>query len=359
MVKNFYIFILLCVFFLHNYSWAQTQSERINSLEEEMASLRDEITESKFIKSTNSKKMNLGGYLTMQASGISGQNSPASVRKIELETIISGEMFENLKYFSEVEVELESSLGDTKHTGDRLYGVGEDIVKLERLWLSYQTNQYIGVRSGLFFTPMGIANRLHYQPVILTSDRPLFLRNGLFVRRFTGVSIVGKLNDYLNYELYGGSDIDVIQTPFVGGFYLGFDLSNIVPMRVGLSNQNSQSISDGSLNVYGIDTNVEWNNFLFKAEYFVDDLNGEGYYIQPSFKTKRWRFFFRQEFADTNKLIDKDDDHKRQSFGLNYLFAGDKRIKIDHQKYTYTKKQDVNNKDKDYSKLVLELSLTF
>ena len=116
MVKNFYIFILLCVFFLHNYSWAQTQSERINSLEEEMASLRDEITESKFIKSTNSKKMNLGGYLTMQASGISGQNSPASVRKIELETIISGEMFENLKYFSEVVVELESFLSDTNNT---------------------------------------------------------------------------------------------------------------------------------------------------------------------------------------------------------------------------------------------------
>lgn len=351
-----YKIIIIAIISLPSIIFAGELETRVQALEDELQALKEGAL-SKNVGLLRSKKINLGGYFVIKSEAIqSSTNQPASFRKIEVETIVSGQLLDNWSYFSEIEFESEASL-ENKHTAARAYLKHADKMKLERMWLKYENSSSLSIYTGLLFAPAGVLNKVHYQPVILATDRTLFLRNNSIVRRFAGANISGRVSD-ITYDLYGGSDIEQDTSPFVGGARFGYELPSLNG-SFGLSYQDSQRPGAANVDTVGIDLNFVWDKFAIKAEYFSDNADAIGYYIEPSVNINKWVFYYRHDVADINTELTAEDDYHRQILGVNYLLAGDKRIKLDYQKYNYEIKKDANNEDKDYSKLVFELAFTF
>jgi hypothetical protein len=336
---------------------ATSVEDRLLVLEEEISMLKGQVNESKKIGILNSKRLNLGGYFIFQAESINSNQSANSFRKIETELIISGELIDRWTYFNEVEIEHESGLDKaTKHTADRFYTKHQDIIKLERAWINYEKSDLVNIKAGLMFSPIGYMNRTHYKPVILGTDRALFLRNNMISRTFSGTSIWGRSKRLL-YEVYGGSNPTVDETPFVGGARLEYEFA--YKKHIAFSNHNTRRADKKYTTVNAIDIHSEWKNFNLTIEYLKDNLEGEGYYIEPSYRQGSWQFFYRYDFADIDVDVDQDDDYHRQILGVNHLISGNKRLKLDYQLYDYKIKKDSNNKNKDFSKITFELAFTF
>ncbi len=78
-------------------------------------------------------------------------------------------------------------------------------VKIERVWLELNLNQYVNVRAGQWLTPYGVWNVDHGSPVIITTQRPFAIGEQLFPESQTGLQLRGQLD-------LGGSSLEYIGT---------------------------------------------------------------------------------------------------------------------------------------------------
>ncbi len=65
-------------------------------------------------------------------------------------------------------------------------------IKIERVWLELNANQYLNVRVGQWLTPYGIWHVDHGSPVIVTTQRPFAIGEQLFPERQTGLQLRGQ-----------------------------------------------------------------------------------------------------------------------------------------------------------------------
>lgn len=331
---------------------------KVSKLESELELLKAQMSNmDKGVERLRSKDLAFGGYFILEGQSIQGDDAKAaSYRKAELELIVSGRLEDDIRFFSEFEFESEASL-ESKHTNDKNFKKHEDIIALERLWVEFQKSSTLKVQTGLIYTQIGVMNRVHFQPVILAADRALFLRNGLVTRRLAGFNIEGKMGG-TTYHLYGGSDIELEDSPFSSGAYLTRSFKDN-RYKLGLSYQNKYKDSVGYVDIVGADIKASTDTLELKIEYFADNNRGEGFYVQPAYTYDRYIFYWRHDFSDLDKDNSIEEDYKRNIYGLNYLVAGDRRIKFEYHDVDYVINKDSNGLEKDYNKLVAEIAFNF
>jgi len=78
-------------------------------------------------------------------------------------------------------------------------------IKIERVWIELNANQYLNVRAGQWLTPYGVWNVDHGSPVIITTQRPFAIGEQLFPERQTGLQLRGQV--YL-----GASTLEYVAT---------------------------------------------------------------------------------------------------------------------------------------------------
>jgi hypothetical protein len=197
---------------------------------------------------------------------------------------------------------------------------------MEYGWFEYRAADALVVRGGKFLLPQ-YWNVNHYAPVVLSTMRPLVVRN-VFPTDTVGMMLHGKVfpgatgASYSVYYANGQSTTATDDNPnkAVGG-HVTVHLGEAVPwfsrLDLGASVHSERAASlGGGFDVVGADAQVNTTRYelLFEYAHRAANPDVEGFYLQPSVRLfAEVRGFYRYDYLD-----DGANPETRHTVGVNW-----------------------------------------
>ena len=137
-----------------------------------------------------------GGYLSVQANALEGENSRASLQDLSL--LMHADPSQDWHFFSEIEL---SSPVTVSRDGLSSRDIDLDF---ERLYIDHNLSPRASLRVGKFLTPVGRWNQIHADPLVWSVSRPL-TTSAAFARNASGAQLFGSLplsQSVVDYQLF-------------------------------------------------------------------------------------------------------------------------------------------------------------
>lgn len=295
-----------------------SQQERLNSLDEQLLS-----------------KANLTGYYAFEY--INSDAPVAGAFRQHFLSFFVSKQINHWTFFSETEFEYAPHFDGSA----REIETADGEIKVENAWMEYNHNRHVNVRVGKQLFPQ-YYQTYHYPSLTFSTQRPINVEGTLFPREFVGAMIygsasapVGASEVAVGYKVYVANN----QVPDFGrkdqtdskalgaklqfqfpaaGRLKKFDVAADV-YRGKLTNEEAKLASD---TVWGLDTQIELDRFLFFGEYARGSSLGTeryGYYLQPGIRlTPQWVTFYRNERLDDPQPIRGGTVGTRHVTGINF-----------------------------------------
>jgi hypothetical protein len=139
--------------------------------------------------------LRLGGYLAAETAFL--DQSPDQLRLDDMSVFVTWNIATHWTFFTEAELE------DVVHVDGGGFGSGDDVFRLERLYLQWKGEGAAQVRAGRMLTPFGIWNRIHAAPLVWTTSRPI-ATEAFFDTGVTGLEVsVSRAFDDIDVTLVG------------------------------------------------------------------------------------------------------------------------------------------------------------
>lgn len=221
--------------------------------------------------------LTLGGYATLSAESLRGEQSRVAVDDLSL--FVWWESEQRWKLFAELDYEDVLAHPSRDRDGERRY------LALERLYADYAIDDTLSVRVGKFLTPIGRWNLIHATPLVWTSSRPL-ITDQTFPTNVTGLMLSGSINaldDGIDYAIYASRGHEIRANPAIDPFneVLGAHVSLPVTRdaRLGISAARFEQESDRDTykTLFGLDFLWAAHDWELSAEavYRHADTKGE------------------------------------------------------------------------------------
>jgi hypothetical protein len=329
----------------------------------------------------------IGGYGEMLYNNETGSSSSKEIDVQRFVIFLSHEFNENLRFFSELEIEHGLIEGDAPGA-----------VELEQAYLGWDYADKHRVLAGMYLAPLGILNETHEPNTFYGVERNL-VESRLIpsTYRVNGVKFAGQLGGGFSYDLGiheglffasgDGGDLTIrssrqdgaraeldspaytgrIRYTGVPGLELGLALQYQSDMtqdgstrsnigRSGLIDSFGNQVTDISgllTEAHLVFNSGPWGLRALYAQWNIDNriedvVNGSfinnglgrdlqtGYYIEPSYQFNRnlgafARFEHTDERAGSNRGAAADSEMRRSLVGLNYWLTEDTVLKFDYQ----------------------------
>lgn len=342
---------------------------RLQKLEEEVKIANDEVAD---LAERNKNAMTVGGYADIEYVGTNESDATAGFRLHHLSLMFKKQLSEDLKFFSEIELED----GVWMDAGD-----GSNALLLEALNFDYAVNHSTTARVGRFFTPAGIWSVDHYPPFVATQERPLHIRQ-IFPQLTDGAAITGNHalgNAFVNYNFYAGNgetkNFDGKKDSnynTAAGLRVNASLPIAKVFDVGATLYHEKMKDDTSLTnpepkkkAYGVHAKVKQGSFGFQGEYangtYTPTLGAnvgisyhkKGYYGQFSYDIAKWTLGYRHDFFDPDSTAALDNT-KVNSLIVNYHVDKNTVLKWEH--HLFNLEDPVG---KDYYRSIVSIAVNF
>jgi hypothetical protein len=221
------------------------------------------------------KDFNIGGYSSAAFQIEPGGHANAALDQLSL--ILSKDINERLKLFTEVELEypLSWQSGSSELTDDSR-------VDLERLYADYSFSNLLNLRVGRFLSPIGIWNLIHAAPLVWTTVRPAATRK-LFPQSNNGLMLHGVTpfwNGAVEYSAYievlKDQDHDPGEIPLkkTRGIRLAYD--GAAELGLSLDEFEGDDHENSKYRMIGLDFLKEHNGWEISGEYYKRFQDGKG-----------------------------------------------------------------------------------
>jgi hypothetical protein len=299
-----------------------------NDIEVQVAMLSSDLDELRHDVWTG---VRINGYYAFEYHADNRGMSPTTFDQHSFNLFV-GRNWEEWRVFGEIEYEhatdLEAEAGTAR---------GKGAVKLEVGWFEYRHGDHLIIRGGKFFLPQ-YWNVNHYAPVVLSTTRPLMVRD-VFPTDTVGLMAHGRLfggdigTAYTVYYANGQSDdaTDDNENKAVGGrlvVHLAALSDHLSRLDLGVSGHTERSPAyGGALDVAGVDLQVNTVRYELLVEYASAECNPsmEGFYVQPSARLfGEVRGFYRYDYLD-----DGVNPETRHTAGLNWRPTANVSIKVE------------------------------
>ncbi len=296
----------------------QNLSDQIAQLRDELAALKDTLDD---VGNGVQERLHLNGYFDFEYAADTDPATHSHFRQHHISLFVTRN-WNNWRLFSEIEFE-----DGTRFSGTGANVSGNGTLKLENSWLEYLHNNYLHIRVGKILTPQ-YWNAHHYPNTVLTTRRPLMVRN-IFPVDFTGIlahgSYYGNSQIGVSYKLYtaNGESLNESQTDnnenkAVGGRLIGH-LGDVVPgfsrLDIGLSHYAEKNAAGDGFDVSGADAQLTVGPVALLFEYATNhQTRDKGFYIQPSARLLATvQAVYRYDYLD-----DGTDRHTRHTVGFDW-----------------------------------------
>jgi len=324
----------------------------------------EEISQSGFGSGTT-----IGGYGELHYNNLAGNGGANDKKEVDFHRFVlffSHEFNNNLRFFSELEVE-HSIAGDGKVGG----------IELEQAYIEYDINDQHTAKAGVFLLPVGLMNETHEPAAFYGVERNNIEKNIVPATWWAaGLALNGKVTDGWSYDLaiHEGLNTSAASSykPRSGrqksGKAVAEDLSftgrvkwtGMQGLELGLSWNHQTNITQGSDNTAGsanlYETHLAYNKgpFALKALAARWDLEGrgpksigadkqEGWYIEPSYKMNESLGIFARYSEYDNAAGSSSLSEKAQlDLGANWWLSPEVVVKADYQFQNNKDKKDQN-----------------
>jgi len=280
----------------------------------------------------------INGYYAFNYFANNQSHNPSTFRQQALSLFIA-RTWDAWRVFTEIEYEDGPAL-----EGDSTGAVeGHGAVTMEVGWFEYRASDKLVVRGGKFLLPE-YWNVNHYPPVVLSTNRPLMVRN-VFPTDSVGLMVHGNVfpgavgATYSLYYANGQSDqaTDNNENKAVGG-HLTAHLQGLAAVfsrfDVGASFHSEHGAAlGGGYDALGGEAQINTNRFELLFEYATrqGNPNAEGFYVQPSARIfGEVRSFYRYDYLD-----DGTNPWTRHTLGLNWRPTANVSLKIEGSSNTF------------------------
>lgn len=282
----------------------------------------------------------INGYYAFEYFINNQGNNPATFRQHALSLFIT-HSWDAWRVFTELEYEDGPAL-EADSSGNVQ---GKGAVTMEVGWFEYRAGDALVIRGGKFLLPE-YWNVNHYPPVVLSTNRPLMVRN-VFPTDSVGVMAHGKVfpggvgGSYDLYYANGQSSTatDDNENKAVGGhvtIHLGALAAPFSRLDVGGSFHSERAAGlGGAYDAVGAELQANTNRLEVLAEYANRraDLSAEGFYVQPSARVYgQVRAFYRYDYLD-----DGTNPQTRHTLGVNWRPTANVSLKIEGNTNDYAK----------------------
>jgi hypothetical protein len=230
---------------------------------------------------------------------------------------------------------------DIEATGAGAQGNGA--ISAEVAWAEYRFRDALSLRGGKFLLPQ-YWNLNHYAPVVLSTTRPLMVRQvfpvstvGLMAHGdvFPGAFGASYSAYYANGQTPDATDDN--ENKAVGGrvtAHLGGLSRALSRLDVSASGHSERlQALGGTVDILGGDLQLDAGRFQILAEYATATGNPtlEGFYIQPAARVcDGVRLFYRYDYLD-----DGMNPQKRHTLGLNWRPMANVSLKLEGQTHAF------------------------
>ncbi len=276
----------------------------------------------------------LSGYYDFEYINDDRSGSPGEFRQHHVSVHLSKEI-QSFRFFSEIEFEFGTKF---KGEGGSRLTEARGEVKLEQAWAEYVHTDFLALRAGLILTP-GYWNINHYPNIVLTTRRPLMVRN-VFRESFTGVMADGSY--YLggfgfSYEVFlgnGESDFftknDDDEGKATGGrVVFHVPVGDLLPrFDLGLRGYYEDKSGAAPVKIWGLEGQAERGPVEVLAEFALGEVpeHRVGLYVQPSYRfLERWAAFYRYDLLRLED-VDRIEEH---TIGINFRPIPDVSLKVE------------------------------
>ena len=332
------------------------ETEQTANSAHETAEAVAEATESA-VKSASVSKTSIGGYGEMHYNSLDDQNGADDVDEIDFHRFVlffGHEFNDNLRFFSEVEIEHSLVEGDA------------GAVELEQAYLQYDLNDTTRVSAGMFLLPVGIINETHEPTTFYGTERNLVEKNIIPTTWWEGGAMVsGDLAQGFSYDLAFTSGLNtsigddyavrdgrshVAEATAKDPAYTGRLKWTAIPgvelaASVQYQGDMTQGIdaAAGSATLFETHAVIEQGPFALRALYATWDLDGSGpasvgadeqtgWYIEPSYKLNdQVGLFSRYSLWDNQAGNSVDTEYTQWDIGVNWWIDPQVVVKLDYQ----------------------------
>ncbi|MGB5338852.1 MAG: porin, partial [Gammaproteobacteria bacterium] len=303
-------------------------------------------------------KTSIGGYAELHYNNLDGDGGASDKKEIDLHRFVvflGHEFNENIRFFSEVEIE---------HAVAGKDQVGE--VEVEQAYVEFDLSDRHGARTGVTLLPVGILNETHEPPTFYGVERNPVENNIIPATWWAGsVGLFGEIAAGWSYDLVLHEGLKTSAAdgykPRAGrqksGKAVAEDLAATARVKwtgmagteIAGSLQYQSDITQGvdpaagSALLYELHAVMERGPFGLRALYAMWDLDGagpasigadeqDGFYIEPAYKlTPKLGVFVRYNQWDNAAGSSTDSEQQQWDFGLNWWPHPDVVLKADYQ----------------------------
>lgn len=324
---------------------------RVESLEDEVSRIDRQVGSRAVVNAFDAASLNIGGFLDLAAKHVNGEDrNVTSFNRQVAELLVQADLAPDWEMFWAQSFlrKQEPDFSDTARPDiGNLNNVETDTVLA---WANYRHSDLVQVKAGRFVTPHGIVNIEHFPATLLDPDQPQFLRP------FSGQTIFPNFTD--GFQLHGSvftSDaLDAGQISY--NLYTGNFAGNATEFNVGgrleyavggtgltlganLTYGDRSSNEDADYIAFGGDILYDAGPIIWKTEAFGtdEDMGGDRYaaYTQPGYRlTDKLTAFYRLDYLEVGdpNIFDADVDTDRAEgvehvVGLNYQFHKNVRLR--------------------------------
>jgi hypothetical protein len=271
----------------------------------------------------------------------------------DMDLFITSEVARNLKFFTEVVVEFESS--------------GETVIDLERYVIEYEYADWLHISAGRGHTAIGYWNHTfhHGKWLYTTTDRPAIFefedKGGILPVHFVGIAVEGNLQfDFGNLSymtnLANGRDrvhtkvqrikdandskqvsmMFTLEPDFARGLGVGANvLFDSIPNNPAVGRFDSTQEAIAGFHLFYIDNKVEFiTEFQHIDHSSIADFSHNGGYVQVAHRFGKFKPYYRFDFLNIDPhdsyFADKED-LDRHTFGIRYDWKTFAAIKLEYR----------------------------